>query len=87
MDDSDHTGRHLKIDDLLSDIEDEIYKTEQTIRIRAAIEYMIGLVDEAYREKFKAAEEQASTIEDLKKILVSIKRHIGQEAAIGYLEF
>jgi len=83
MDSEENAGKPLKILDILSEIEEEIYKNEQAIKLRAAIEYMVGLVDEAYRETFKEAEEKATTIEDLKKILHAIKRHIGQETAIN----
>ncbi len=83
MDSEENAGKPLKILDILSEIEEEIYKNEQVIKLRAAIEYMVGLVDEAYRETFKEAEEKATTIEDLKKILHAIKRHIGQETAIN----
>lgn len=83
MDDSDNAGKPLKIDDILSEIEEEIYKNEQAIRLRAAIEYMISLVDESKKEIFKQAEERATTIEDLKKILFNIKRHMGQETAVN----
>jgi len=83
MDDREHAGKPVKIDDILSEIEEEIYKNEQAIKLRAAIEYMVSLVDEENREDFNKAEERATTIEDLKKILHAIKRHIGQETAIN----
>ena len=82
MDESEHAGKPVKIDDILSEIEEEIYKNEQAIKLRAAIEYMVSLVDEENREDFQKVEERATTIEDLKKILHAIKRHIGQETAI-----
>jgi len=83
MEEPETTGKPLKIDDILSEIEEEIYRNEQAIKLRAAIEYMISLVNEPYRDSFKRAEEKATTVDDLKKILLAIKRHIGQETAIN----
>lgn len=81
----DHMTRNLSVDEILSDIEQEVFKNEKMIKLSVALEYMIQLVDPKYREIFREAELKAKTVDDMTKILDLVKKHIGQKTAINML--
>jgi hypothetical protein len=78
-------ARNLTVDEILSDIEQEVFKNEKMIKLSVALEYMIQLVDPKYREIFREAELKAKTVDDMTKILDLVKKHIGQKTAINML--
>ena len=78
-------SRNLTVDEILSDIEQEVFKNEKMIKLSVALEYMIQLVDAKYRETFREAELKAKTVDDMTKILDLVKKHIGQKTAINML--
>ena len=78
-------ARNLSVDEILSDIEQEVFKNEKMIKLSVALEYMIQLVDPKYREIFREAELKAKTVDDMTKILDLVKKHIGQKTAINML--
>ncbi len=73
------------VNEILADIEEEVYRTERMIKLSVALEYMIQLVEPKYKETFIKAEKNAKTIEDMNKILELAKKHIGQRTAISML--
>ena len=78
-------ARNLTVDEILSDIEQEVFKNEKMIKLSVALEYMIQLVEPKYREIFREAELKAKTVDDMTKILDLVKKHIGQKTAINML--
>lgn len=78
-------ARNLSVDEILSDIEAEVFKNEKMIKLSVALEYMIQLVDPKYRDIFREAELKAKTVDDMTKILDLVKKHIGQKTAINML--
>ncbi len=78
-------ARNLSVDEILADIEQEVFKNEKMIKLSVALEYMIQLVDPKYREIFREAELKAKTVDDMTKILDLVKKHIGQKTAINML--
>ena len=78
-------ARNLTVDEILSDIEAEVFKNEKMIKLSVALEYMIQLVEPKYREIFSEAELKAKTVDDMTKILDLVKKHIGQKTAINML--
>jgi len=78
-------ARNLTVDEILSDIEAEVFKNEKMIKLSVALEYMIQLVEPKYREIFREAELKAKTVDDMTKILDLVKKHIGQKTAINML--
>ncbi|MCK4613367.1 MAG: hypothetical protein KAU14_01080 [Thermoplasmata archaeon] len=79
------TTRSLTVDEILADIEQEVYKNEKMIKLSVALEYMIHLVEPKYKEVFREAELKAKTVDDMTKILDLVKKHIGQKTAISML--
>ncbi len=73
------------VPDILAEIEEEVYRNERMIKLSVALEYMIQLVEPKYRDTFLKAERNASTIEDMNRILDLAKKHIGQKTAISML--
>ena len=73
------------VNEILADIEEEVYRNERMIKLSVALEYMIQLVEPKYKESFIRAEKSARTIEDMNKILDLAKKHIGQRTAISML--
>ena len=78
-------ARNLTVDEILADIEQEVFKNEKMIKLSVALEYMIQLVDPKYRDIFREAELKAKTVDDMTKILDLVKKHIGQKTAINML--
>jgi len=77
--------RNRTVDEILSDVEQEVYKNEKMIKLSVALEYMIQLVEPKYREIFKEAELKAKTVDDMTKILDLVKKNLGQKTAINML--
>lgn len=75
----------MTVTEILSEIEDEVYRNERMIKLSVALEYMIQLVEPKYKPIFEAAEEKARTIDDMNRILELVKKHVGQRTAIGML--
>jgi hypothetical protein len=73
------------VNEILADIEEEVYRNERMIKLSVALEYMIQLVEPKYKEAFIQAEKNARTIEDMNKILELARKHIGQRTAISML--
>ena len=77
--------RNRTVDEILSDVEQEVYKNEKMIKLSVALEYMIQLVEPKYRDIFKEAELRAKTVDDMTKILDLVKKNLGQKTAINML--
>ena len=75
----------MTVTEILSEIEDEVYRNERMIKLSVALEYMIQLVEPKYKPLLEAAEEKARTIDDMNRILELVKKHVGQRTAIGML--
>ena len=73
------------IQNILTEIENEVYRNEQMIKKSIALEYLIQLVDPKYKEQFILAEKKARTFEDINRLLELAKKHIGQKTAITLL--
>ena len=77
--------RNRTVDEILADVEQEVYKNEKMIKLSVALEYMIQLVEPKYRDVFKEAELRAKTVDDMTKILDLVKKNLGQKTAINML--
>lgn len=84
MSDDEHRGS--EINEILAEVEEDVYRNETMIKLSIALEYMIQLVEPKYKEAFQKAERNAKTVEDMNRILELAKKHIGQRASIAILE-
>ena len=73
------------IEDILSEIEEEVYRNERMIKLSVALDYLIDMVEPKYKDTFLQAEKNARTVEDMNRILALAKKHIGQKTAITML--
>ena len=78
-------GKKSDIDNILAEVEEDVYRNETMIKLSIALEYMIQLVEPKYKEAFIRAERNAKSVEDMNQILELAKKHIGQRASIAIL--
>lgn len=78
-------GKKSDIDNILAEVEEDVYRNETMIKLSIALEYMIQLVEPKYKDAFIRAERNAKSVEDMNQILELAKKHIGQRASIAIL--
>ena len=77
--------KETEIDDILAEVEEDVFQNERMIKLSIALEYMIQLVEPKYKEAFIRAERNAKTMEDMNRIMELARKHIGQRTAITIL--
>lgn len=82
---SEEKRRETEVDDILAEVEEDVFRNERMIKLSIALEYMIQLVEPKYKEAFIRAERNAKTVEDMNRILELARKHIGQRTAINIL--
>jgi len=82
---SEENRRETEVDDILAEVEEDVFRNERMIKLSIALEYMIQLVEPKYKEAFIRAERNAKTVEDMNRILELARKHIGQRTAINIL--
>ena len=82
---SEDNRRETEVDDILAEVEEDVFRNERMIKLSIALEYMIQLVEPKYKEAFIRAERNAKTVEDMNRILELARKHIGQRTAINIL--
>jgi len=70
----------------LQELEEEVARTERMLQVKAALDYLIMLIDPKYRNAFEKAEKEAQTPEELMHLVDLAKRHLGQKALIEILK-
>jgi len=70
----------------LQELEEEVARTERMLQVKAALDYLIMLIDPKYRSAFEKAEKEAQTPEELMHLVDLAKRHLGQKALIEILK-
>ncbi len=75
----DETGR-------LKELEEEVAMTERMLQVRAALDYLIMLIEPKYRSAFEKAEKKAETPEEMMRLVELAKKHVGQKALIELLK-
>jgi|ETNmetMinimDraft_15_1059895.scaffolds.fasta_scaffold11326_2 hypothetical protein len=82
---SDEERKGSEVDNILAEVEEDVFRNERMIKLSIALEYMIQLVEPKYKEAFIRAERNARSVEEMNRILELARKHIGQRTAITIL--